>query len=88
MRSVYDAAHLADAVLVRDGLEDAGIPAFILGESLLGGLGQLPAYGLVQVAVPDSLLPAAREWLQARAEPAPEPEGADWGSASCGWLLT
>lgn len=60
MRVAYDAANLIDAHLVRHALEQAGIPVFIRGEALLGGLGELPAYGLVSVAVPDSA------WEQAR----------------------
>ena len=60
MRIAYDAANLIDAHLVRHALEQAGILVFIRGEALLGGLGELPAYGLVSVAVPDSA------WEQAR----------------------
>ncbi len=61
MRIVYNAANLIDAHLVRHALEQAGIPAFVRGEALVGGIGELPAIGLVAVAVPDS------DWEQARA---------------------
>ncbi|MEO5962720.1 MAG: DUF2007 domain-containing protein [Thermomonas sp.] len=61
MRTVYDAANLIDAHLVRHALEQADIPAFIRGEALVGGIGELPPIGLVSVAVPDSA------WEQARA---------------------
>ncbi|MGV8923515.1 MAG: DUF2007 domain-containing protein [Thermomonas sp.] len=54
MRTVYDAANLMDAHLVRHALEHAGIPAFVRGEALVGGIGDLPACGLVSVAVPES----------------------------------
>lgn len=60
MRIVYDAANLIDAHLVRHALEQADIPAFVRGEALLGAIGELPAVGLVTVAVPDSA------WEQAR----------------------
>ena len=59
MKPVYDAANLIDAHLVRHALEDAGIPVFIRGEALTGGIGELPVYGMVQVCVPDTAWPAA-----------------------------
>ena len=61
MRIVYDAANLIDAHLVRHALEWADIPAFVRGEALLGGIGELPAFGLVSVAVPDSVFDQALE---------------------------
>ena len=60
MQVVYEAAHLIDAHLVRHALEDAGIPVFVRGEALLGGIGDLPACGLVAVCVPDAAWPQAR----------------------------
>ena len=59
MDVVYRAAHLFDAHLVRMALEQAGIPAFVLGEALLGGVGELPACGLLTVCVPPSCGEAA-----------------------------
>jgi hypothetical protein len=59
MKTVYDAANLIDAHLVRHALEDAGIPAFVRGEALTGGLGELPVYGVVQVCVPEAAWPEA-----------------------------
>lgn len=61
MRIVYDAANLIDAHLVRHALEWAEIPAFVRGEALVGGIGELPAFGLVSVAVPDSFFEQALE---------------------------
>lgn len=61
MRVVYEAAHLIDAHLVKHALEDAGIPVFLRGESLLGGIGELPLFGVVAVCVPESA------WAQADA---------------------
>jgi len=54
MHTVYHANTLIDAHLVKDRLEQAGIPAFIAGEYLTGGVGQLPARDFISVAVPDS----------------------------------
>ncbi len=53
MRIVYRAENLVDAHLVKDALEQAGIPAFISGECLIGGVGQLPARDFIAVSVPD-----------------------------------
>jgi hypothetical protein len=64
MRVVYEAAHLIDAHLVRHALEDAGIPVFVRGEALLGGIGELPACGLVAVCVPDLAWPQARALVE------------------------
>ncbi|HEY4560691.1 MAG TPA: DUF2007 domain-containing protein [Lysobacter sp.] len=59
MKTVYDAANLIDAHLVRHALEDAGIPVFIRGEALTGGMGELPIHGMVQVCVPELVWPQA-----------------------------
>jgi hypothetical protein len=61
MRVVYQAGHLIDAHLVRHALEQAGFRVFVLGEALLGGLGELPVCGAVSVSVADD------DWAQARA---------------------
>ncbi len=60
MKVVYEAAGIIDAHLIRHALEAADIPVFVKGEALLGGMGELPMFGLVQVCVPESA------WLQAR----------------------
>ncbi len=59
MRTVYRAENLVDAHLVKDALENAEIPAFIAGEYLMGGVGQLPALDYLAVMVPDSAVPTA-----------------------------
>jgi hypothetical protein len=61
MRVVYEAAHVIDAHLVRHALEAAGMHVFVRGEALLGGLGELGVFGLVQVCVLET------DWAQARA---------------------
>lgn len=60
MHIVYHAENLFDAHLVKDALEHAEIPAFIAGEYLTGGVGQLPAMDYIAVMVPESALPAAQ----------------------------
>jgi hypothetical protein len=65
MQVVYEAAHLVDAHLVRHALESAGIPVHIRGEALVGGIGELPAGGLVAVLVPAVAWPRARAVVEA-----------------------
>lgn len=59
MHTVYRAENLFDAHLVKDALEHAQIPAFIAGEYLAGGVGQLPALDYLAVMVPDAGVAAA-----------------------------
>jgi hypothetical protein len=61
MQTVYEAANVIDAHLVRQALEAAGIPAYIRGEALTGGIGEIGVFGLVAVMVPAIAWPAARE---------------------------
>ncbi|MGH8164274.1 MAG: DUF2007 domain-containing protein [Rhodanobacteraceae bacterium] len=65
MRIVYRAENLVDAHLVKDVLDQAGIPCFVNGEYLIGGVGQLPARDFVTVSVPgicvESAEPLVRE---------------------------
>lgn len=61
MQLAYRADNLFDAHLVKHALEDAGIPAFVFGESLLGAGGELPLFGVLRVCVPDAALPQAQD---------------------------
>src|SRR3546814_18492537 len=63
MRVVYEAENVIDAHLVKNLLENVGIPAWVRGEFLTGGIGELPTQGLVAVAVPDSAEADARAEL-------------------------
>jgi hypothetical protein len=87
MHVVYEAGQLFDAYLVRHALEDAGIPAFIRGEALVGGVGELPASGLLAVCVPEAALAEARRIVEeldlgAGAEPARDELGDGDGVAA------
>ncbi|NII09987.1 DUF2007 domain-containing protein [Oleiagrimonas sp. C23AA] len=64
MRIVYLAETMIDAHLVKNALEQAGLPAFVLGEYLTGAVGDLPARDYVRVAVPDSCEEAATPIVQ------------------------
>ncbi|MES2857789.1 MAG: DUF2007 domain-containing protein [Pseudomonadota bacterium] len=84
MRSVYQAANLIDAHLVRHALEDAGIAAFVRGEALTGGMGELGVFGLLAVMVADEQWAQAREVVEglgfgaAIAEEEDVPRGSAW----------
>lgn len=84
MKVVYDAANIIDAHLVRHALEAAEIPVFLKGEALVGGMGELPLFGVVQVCVPDSAWPQAREVVDALdlGQGVDEAEQADWGDGA------
>ncbi len=60
MQRIYHAESLIDAEMARAALEDAGIPAFVDGQYLLGGIGELPVGGLLSVMVPQAAVEAAR----------------------------
>ncbi|MGE8227551.1 MAG: DUF2007 domain-containing protein [Stenotrophomonas sp.] len=65
MQLIYQGNNLFDAHLVKHALEDAGIPAFVFGESLLGAGGELPLFGVLRVCVPDSAKPEAEDIVAA-----------------------
>ena len=67
MRVVYEAANLIDAHLVRQALENAEIPAWVRGEALTGGMGELGVFGLVAGMVPEPAWPQARARVEALA---------------------
>ncbi len=74
MKMVYEAGNIIDAHLVRHALEHAGIPAFVRGEALLGGMGELPVCGMVAVCVPESCWPEACDVVRALPFVATAPE--------------
>ena len=77
MRVVYEAANVIDAHLVRQALENAGLPAWVRGEALTGGIGELGVFGLVAVIVPDDCAIRAREVVESLSlgEPQPAAQG-------------
>lgn len=83
MKVVYEAANLIDAHLVRHALEAAEIPVFLRGEHLLGGMGELPLFGLIAVCVPDAAWPEAREIVATL--PLNEPAGDEQEKENGSW---
>lgn len=93
MKVVYEAANLIDAHLVRHALEADEIPVFLKGEALLGGMGELPLFGMVQVCVPEAAWPQARDIVEQLSLGEPpqaaqddETDSDEPGSDAIGWL--
>ena len=51
---VYNASNSIEAYLIKNLLEQQEIPAYVFGDYLQGGVGEIPAIGLVTVNVSDS----------------------------------
>ena len=81
MQVVYRAQNLVDAHLARHLLEQADIPAFVLGESLLGGAGELPLFGVLRVCVPDGHETEAAACLAVMSQPVVQDEDEREGRA-------
>ncbi|PJJ95983.1 hypothetical protein CO611_08620 [Lysobacteraceae bacterium NML03-0222] len=64
MHRVYQAINPIDAHLVKHALEAEGIPAFVLGEALMGGAGELLAGGFIEVRVPEAFREQAQALLR------------------------
>lgn len=58
---VYNASNSLDAHMIKSLLEQQDIPAYIQGEYLQGGVGEIPAFGLVKIAVNDAYYDRARK---------------------------
>jgi hypothetical protein len=63
MQVVYEPENLIDAHLVKGVLEQAGLPVYLRGEHLTGGIGELPVTGLLALCVPEVCEAQAREVL-------------------------
>ncbi len=63
MRVVYEPGNIIDAHLVKGVLELAGLPVYLRGEHLTGGIGELPVSGLLALCVPDVCEAQARDVL-------------------------
>lgn len=76
MITVYNAFNSLDAHLIKGLLEQQEIPAFVLGEHLQSGVGEIPVLGLVRVSVSDADYPKAKavvdEWDAGTIIEAPE----------------
>ena len=65
MKIVYRAENIIDANLLKNALEQEGIPAFVSGQYLTGAAGELPPMALVNVMVAEVDWPRARAIAEA-----------------------
>ncbi|SQG00191.1 Uncharacterised protein [Paucimonas lemoignei] len=65
MQKVYEPENLMEAELLQGMLASEGIEAHVTGRHLLGGLGELPALGLLGVSVDNDDVERARELITA-----------------------
>jgi hypothetical protein len=76
MKNLYGAGNLAEAHMLQDLLSQQGIEVIVQGEYLQGGLGDLPASGLVRLLVDDGEYARAKEfldeWLASQSQHEPE----------------
>lgn len=61
MMTVYNALNSIEGHIIKSLLEQQEIPAFVLGEHLQSGVGEIPAIGLIRVSVSDADYPRAKE---------------------------
>ncbi len=64
LRCIYEASNSVEAHMILHLLEQSGISGQIDGEYLQGGLGELPAMGLVRVLVNESNTAKAKEIIE------------------------
>lgn len=92
MQIVYRADTIIDANLVKGALESEGIGAYVAGQYLVGAIGELPRWNLVNVMVSNSdverALPIVKEIEAALAAPLedPHPDEVPWGACPDGTL--
>jgi Putative prokaryotic signal transducing protein len=82
VETVFEAQFEFEAQMVRDLLQQAGIPARVDGAFLQSGAGELPPAGLVKVRVPLEHAKDAREIIADWEKAQPEPEAPSTAAAS------
>lgn len=63
MRKIYEPENLMEGELLQSMLASEGIEAHITGRHLLGGVGELPVFGLLGLSVNDVLADRARQLI-------------------------
>lgn len=78
MRRIYEPESLLEAEMLLSMLASEGIDAYLSGRHLVGGVGELPALGLLALLVEDQQAEQARaligEYNAALVLPAEEPD--------------
>jgi hypothetical protein len=63
MRKIYEPENMMEGELLQGMLASEGIEAHITGRHLLGGVGELPVFGLLGLSVDDGLADRARQLI-------------------------
>ena len=64
MKIAYDAANSIEAHMIKNLLEQYEVPAYVQGEHLQSGAGELPMGGLIKVSVDNSNYIKAKEIIK------------------------
>jgi len=73
MQRIYDPENLMEGELLQSMLASEGVKAHLVGRDLLGGTGELPACGLLGLAVDNDQAQYARELIAAYNDALPMP---------------
>ncbi|WP_122422804.1 DUF2007 domain-containing protein [Pseudomonas viridiflava] len=65
MQRIYEPENLMEGELLQGMLASEGIEAGLMGRDLLGGMGELPVFGLLWITVDDDKVERARELITA-----------------------
>ncbi len=65
MQRIYEPENLMEGELLQGMLASEGIEAHLVGRDLLGGVGELPVFGLLALAVDNDQADSARELIAA-----------------------
>jgi hypothetical protein len=65
MQKIYEPENLLEGELLQGMLASEGIEAHLAGRDLLGGMGELPVFGLLAIAVNDAQVERARALITA-----------------------
>ena len=65
MQRIYEPGSLLEAEMLLGMLASEGVDVHLVGRDLVGGVGELPAQGLLGLAVPDEQAEYARQLIDA-----------------------
>jgi hypothetical protein len=65
MQKIYEPQNMLEGELLQRMLASEGIDAYVSGGHLLGGMGELPALGLLAISVDNHQVERARELITA-----------------------
>ncbi len=75
MQRIHEPADLMEAQMLISMLRGEGIEVYLQGENLVGGMGELPALGLLGLMVADEHAQLARELIASYQQATPVVEG-------------